>query len=108
MESALAWIGKLAEWIGAFVPRWIILDTTYGGVKYVGGKRPVALGPGIHWYWPARTTTDLYPTARQTDDLRSQTVVTADDRAIVVGAQITYEVSDIMKLLPTTFRAAQA
>lgn len=105
MESALAWIGKIAEWVGAFIPRWIILDVTMGGCKYVGGKKLVPLGPGVHFYWPARTTIDTYPIARQTDDLRSQTLVTTDDRTIVVGGMITYKVNDIAKLLGSSFHA---
>lgn len=110
MESALAWIGQIASWVGQWIPRWVILDPTMGAVKYVGGKKVVALGPGIHFYWPARTNLDTYPTARQADDLRSQTIMTADEDAeiaIVVGGMIVYEVFDILKLLPTTYRATQ-
>src|SRR5579859_4527310 len=98
MESALAWIGKIADWLGQWIPRWVIFDTTMGGVKFIRGKRAVPLGPGVHFYWPATTILDTYPTARQTDDLRSQTVVTADDKVIVVSGQIVYEVTDVMLL----------
>jgi len=100
METAFAWIGKLAEWIGAFFPRWVIVTPVFRGVKYVRGRRIVVLGPGIHWYWPATTIYDTYPVVRQADDLRSQCVVTTDDKVIVVGGMIVYAVSDISKLLP--------
>lgn len=108
MDNALAWVGKIADWVGQWIPRWLILDPTIGGVKYVRG-RPKYMAPGhVHWYWPAMTTIDTYPVARQADDLRTQTIVTTDDKIIVVGGMIVYEVVDVMKLLPTTYRPAQA
>jgi regulator of protease activity HflC (stomatin/prohibitin superfamily) len=108
VDSALAWIGQIASWIGQWIPRWIILDPTLGGVKYVKGK-PKYCAPGqVHWYWPVTTNLETYPVARQADDLRTQTIVTTDDKIIVVGGMIVYEVDDVMKLLPTTYRAAQA
>lgn len=106
MDSAFAWIGQLVEYFGQFVPRWVILDTTEGAVKFVGGKTAVALGPGIHWYWPLMTTIQHYPTARQADDLRAQTIVTTDDKTVVVSGVLIYEVADIEKLLAHTHSAA--
>lgn len=106
MDSALAWIGQIANWLGTFIPRWTIYDTTEGGVKFVCGKKAVGLGPGIHWYWPVTTTIVNYPTARQADDLRSQTMMTLDDRVIVVGGMIVYEVTDVLTLLSTSHSAA--
>lgn len=108
MNEAFAWLGQVVEWIGRFVPRWEVLDLTQGAVKFVGGKKAVPLGPGIHWYWPVMTKLFIYPTARQADDLRSQTMVTTDDKVIVVGGMIVYEVEDIEKLLAHTYHASQA
>lgn len=108
MDSALAWIGQLAEWVGKFIPRWVILDTTEGAVAYIGGKTPKALGPGIHWYWPARTYLNTYPTARQADRLGTQTMCTTDDKTIIVGGMLVYRVTDLVALLSTTHSAAKA
>lgn len=111
MESALAWIGQIAGWIGQWIPRWTILDPTVDAVKYVKGVPKHCKGGRVHWWWPATTTFDTYPTARQADDLRSQTFMAADedqDIVVVAGGMIVYEVVDIMKLLPTTYRASQA
>lgn len=127
MESALAWIGKIAEWVGQFFPRWIILDTTEGAVKFTGFLTPrparrllglllqcghteedmrvTVCGPGIHWYWPATTNLQDYPTARQADNLPTQTVVTADDKTIAVGGMLVYQVEDLGLLLGTTHSA---
>lgn len=108
MESALAWIGQIASWIGQWIPRWVILDPTIGAVKYVHGSRPVVLLAGIHFWWPATTTVQTYPVARQADDLRSQTIVTTDDKTVVIGGMVVYRVIDLSKLLPTTYRPEQA
>lgn len=108
METALAWIGQIADWIGRFIPRWIILDTTEGAVKYVRGSKAVALGPGIHWYWPLVTIITQYPTARQADRLQTQTITTRDSKTIIVGGVVVYRVTDVLLLVTTTHSAASA
>jgi regulator of protease activity HflC (stomatin/prohibitin superfamily) len=92
------WISQLVDWVSRFFPRYVILDTTLGAVKFKGGKNPVALGPGVHWYWPFRTVLKEVPTARQCDDLRTQTIVTKDGRIVTVGGMIISEVFDVIKL----------
>lgn len=103
MEGALAWISQIAEWLGRFIPRWEILDTSMGAVKFVRGSKAIALGPGIHWYWPVMTTFKAYPLVRQADTLREQTITTTDNRTVVVGGIIVYEVFDIVKLVALTY-----
>lgn len=105
MDSALAWIGQIFDWLGRFVPRWIILDTTEGAVKFVRGRNPVALGPGVHWYWPVVSKLTEYPTAFQADRLPTQTLVTTDDKTVIVGAMIAYRVEDIIPLVAYTHSA---
>lgn len=111
MDSALAWIGQIAQWVGSFFPRWTTLDMTQGAVKTEGFflpprfrkfKAPVRItpcGPGIHWWWPATTKWEDYPVAFQTDNLPSQTIETVDGEGITVGGMISYRVSDIGLLL---------
>lgn len=103
MGGALAWISEIVNWIGQFVPRWIILDTTKAGVKFVRGSKVVPLGPGWHLYWPLTTIIHTYPTARQATDLRGQVFVTSDDKAIIVGGLIVYEIKDVEAILARTF-----
>jgi regulator of protease activity HflC (stomatin/prohibitin superfamily) len=111
VDAALAWIGQIAEWVGKFFPRRIVMPVNMGGVKYVGGDTVVVMGPGIHWYWPWSTSIDTYPTATQTDNLPSQTMETADDVSITVGGMVTYSVHDVAALLSQThsgFKRIQA
>lgn len=106
MNEALAWIGWIAEWVGRWIPRWEILDLTEGAVKFKRGRFPVFCGPGVHWYWPVTTRWQTYPTARQADRLQTQTIVTMDDKTIVVGGMIVYSVVDLLVLLTTAHSAA--
>lgn len=109
MESAFAWIGNIAAWFGQWVPRWEIVRTTHGAIKFVWGKEIVVLGPGWHVYWPFSTDFVVYPTARQADNLSNQTMVTKPDAAhpdgktILVGGMIVYEVHDLAALIAHTF-----
>ena len=100
MDAALGWIGYIADWLAKFIPRWNILDTTEGAIKYVRGKKAVACGPGIHWHWPICTTWVVFPTARQTDRLESQTMESSDGKTFIVGATLTYRVEDLALLIP--------
>jgi regulator of protease activity HflC (stomatin/prohibitin superfamily) len=103
MEAAFSWIGQLIDWLGQFFPRWKIILTTHGGVKFIRGSRTVPLGPGWHIYWPLTTELQVHPTARQAVDLRTQTLMTTDGKTIVVGGLIVYEIINIEAILAHTF-----
>jgi len=106
VESAFAWLAQLTDWLGRFIPRWVVLDTTENGIKYVRGAKVVLCEPGIHWYWPATTEWRTYPVVRQTDRLESQTMETKDGVTFLVSGTLTYSVNDLTKLLPHTHNAA--
>jgi regulator of protease activity HflC (stomatin/prohibitin superfamily) len=102
MNEALAWIGQIAEWFGQFIPRWVIITTTHGAVKWVRGHKVKSLGPGIHWYWPATTQLNQFPIVRQGSILEPQTIVTRDGVTVAVTAVIVYEVEDLEALFTQT------
>jgi regulator of protease activity HflC (stomatin/prohibitin superfamily) len=102
MDNAFAWLRDCAEWLGRFIPKWVILDTTEGAIKYKGGRTPVVCGAGIHFYWPIRSTFVVYPTARQTDRLETQTMETTDGKTFIVSGTLTYHVEDLGLLVPRT------
>ena len=101
--NALDWIGQIADWIGRFIPRWEIIETTHGAVKWVKGSRVVPLGPGVHWFWPITTKFCSFPTARQAINLRTQNFCTTDDKTVIVGGMVSYEVFDIEALVAHTY-----
>lgn len=107
MDSALAWIGQIAQWLGRFIPRKELLDTTENAIKYVNGE-PKLCGPGAHWYWPWSSTWFPYPVARQTDRLETQTMETTDGITFLVSGTLTYQIGDLMLLIPTTHSPAAA
>lgn len=124
--EALAWIGSIVEWFGQFFPRRRILDNTEGAVKYSGFVLPSLLRlhyydcafpdewrvtvhkAGVHWYWPFTSTWVEYPIARQTDRLEVQTLESADGKTFLVSGTLTYEVTDLEKLVPTTHSPSTA
>ncbi len=105
MDSALAWIGEIVQWIGRFIPRREILDTTVAAIKFKNGNEPTLCGPGVHWYWPWKSTWLVYPTARQSDRLESQVMESKDGKTFLVSGTLTYEIDDLMKLIPRTHSA---
>lgn len=101
--EALAWVGQVAEWVGQFIPRLHVIRTTYHGIKWVRGRRIVVCRPGLAVHWPLLTDYVEWPVARQGVQLREQTVVTEDDKTIVVGGMIVYEVADVERLVGRTY-----
>jgi regulator of protease activity HflC (stomatin/prohibitin superfamily) len=107
MDAAFAWVGWIADWFSQWIPRWTIIRTTHGGVKFIRGHKTIPLGPGWHCFWPLTTELLIYPTARQAVDLRTQTLMTTDGKTIVVGGLIVYEITDIEAALAHTFDTDQ-
>lgn len=118
LDSALGWIGQIAEWIGKWIPRWVNIEPTEGGLKYEsfflprklrvrwggfdGDQRITYCGPGMHWYWPVTSQIPTWPIVLQTDNLPSQTIETLDGKGITIGGMVTYTVTDLLKLATMT------
>lgn len=102
MESALAWIGQIAEWVGQFVPRIRNVHIGRKGIKHRRGTITI-LDPGLHVFWPLTTDWDDWPVVRQGEVLREQTLVTTDDRAVVVGGMLIHEIVDLSVLVSTCY-----
>jgi regulator of protease activity HflC (stomatin/prohibitin superfamily) len=116
VNGALEWIGKIAEWLGRFIPCWQILDSRQGGVKFrtlllrdiVCGRwdtslKLLALGPGLHFYWPAVTVLTPWVTARQSVNMATQTITTDDGHAIAVGGLFIFQIVDVLQILAYTW-----
>src|ERR1041385_6022960 len=118
LESPLGWIGQIADWVGRFIPRREILNTTEGAIKYSGFVLPLWLrvwcggfdgdfrvsvhSAGVHWYWPWTSRWDVHPTARQTDRLGTQTMESKDGKTFLVSGTITYHVTDLAAFVTQT------
>lgn len=99
MESAFAWLGDIINWLGKFVPRLLIMKATHGGIAFRGGKTIKKLSPGLIFYWPLITEISTYPTVRQTSNLPTQVLMSADGKSVAVGGIVIYKVNDIVKAL---------
>lgn len=117
IDSAFGWIGEIARWAAQFIPKWELLDVTHAGLKIVRGRwcvrawRVVWLPQEIivcepdrvHWWWPLTTRWFEHPTARQTLNLKSQTITIRGGFSVIVGGLVVFKVRDIRKLLTETF-----
>lgn len=73
MTGALAWLNDLAQWIGRWFPRLVIVHPTHCGVRFGRKGSAVAVGAGLIFYWPlihdlieVPITTISYQTCAQT------------------------------------------
>jgi regulator of protease activity HflC (stomatin/prohibitin superfamily) len=103
VEGAFGWISQIIDWLGRWIPRILIVDTTHAAVKFVWGKNAIPLGPGWYLWWPISTLVTVYPTARQACDLKAQTITTQDGRTVIVGGLLVYEISDVLAAVATTY-----
>lgn len=97
--EAFAWLGQIIESLGRIIPRLIIIRATHGGVKWKRGKFVKPMLSGIHVYWPLLTEVEVIITARQTLNLPTQVLMTADRQQIVVGTLVVYRVKDLVEAI---------
>ena len=99
MDKAFGWLGEIFQTILKFLPWLVIVPATHGGVAFVRGYRVKEWKPGLHWYWPLVTTYKLITTVRQTQMIKSKTVMTKDLQTVIVGALVTYVIDDVIAAL---------
>jgi regulator of protease activity HflC (stomatin/prohibitin superfamily) len=80
---------------GNLFPRITHVQQTHRAVKFAGSHAK-ELSPGIHWWWPLTTEIEEIPVARQTVNLPSQSLVTADGKSVVVGGVVIYSIKSAM------------
>lgn len=102
METALGWLGQVFNAILSCFPHVLIVRATHGGVAWRRGKRIKALQPGLHIYWPLTTEIEVMATARQTGNIPSQVLTTADGKKAVVGVVVVYRINDVVKAFGET------
>lgn len=99
MDKAFGWLGEIFQTILKILPWLVIVPATHGGVAFVRGYRVKEWKPGLHWYWPLVTTYKLIATVRQTQMIKSKTVMTKDLQTVIVGALVTYTIDDVISSL---------
>jgi regulator of protease activity HflC (stomatin/prohibitin superfamily) len=99
VESAFAWLNQIFQAIYQFFPRILIVRATHGGVKWVRGKRVVALQPGLHVYWPLTTDVEVIVTARQTLSIPDQYMITKDWKTVGFKTLVVYRIPDVERAI---------
>lgn len=116
MTGAFEWIGWIAERLGQFIPRWQVVDTRHGAVKW----RTVLFRDLVRFRWdpsakvtvydhgfvvwfPLFTEFEVYPTEYQTMPLTAQDIVTTDGRTVTARGVMAYEIEDLELILARTF-----
>ena len=93
----MEWFTQFLDKLLQFIPRIAIVRATHGGVKWIRGHKVKPMKPGIHWYWPLTTEFEVLVTARQTLNIKSQVLTTADDQSVAVSAVAVYRICNVCK-----------
>jgi regulator of protease activity HflC (stomatin/prohibitin superfamily) len=102
MEAAFAWLGYVFEWLGRWIPRLTIVNTTHGWVKFVGGSKVKSGGAGPVWHWPMWTNLVVFPIERDSLQCPAQAITLSSGETVLVVATVVYEVKEIEKLVAQT------
>lgn len=99
--SPLDWIGQLAQWIGAWVPQWVIVRPRERLIK-LRPRSPVLIyeaKPGranrIVFYWPVFTHVLPIFVGRQTLSLPPQTLTTKDGAPVVATGVVVFSIEHV-------------
>lgn len=102
IDSAFAWLGEIVNWVGRWIPRLTIVNTTLGWVKFVRGHDIKSGGPGLVWHWPLITELKVFPIVRDSLQCKAQTITMPSGETALVEAVVVYEIVDIEKLVAHT------
>lgn len=98
---ALDWLGDIAQWLLALVPRLVLVRKTHGAIRFTRGHS-IVLKPGVHWYWPVWSEIQQICIVRQTLNLPYQSLVSSDGQGVVVAVTVVYEIADTLLALTAT------
>ncbi len=72
MTNALSWLNDLAQWLGRWVPRLVLVEPTHRGVRFGPRGTAIEVGPGLVIYWPITQALVLIPVTTQSTQLNAQ------------------------------------
>lgn len=102
MTGALSFLNDLAQWLGRWIPRLILVEPTHLGVLF--GPRGAAkqAGPGLICYWPITHALVLMPVTTQSVQLNAQVLPAPTDdgllpRVLLCAAAVQFRTTDAVK-----------
>jgi len=72
MTSALSFLNDLAQWLGRWIPRLVLIEPTHRGVIFGPRGSARKAGPGLIVYWPITHALVQVPVTTQSVHLCSQ------------------------------------
>jgi len=90
------WLNQLFNHIFDFIPRLWFVNPDEAGVRITLGSHVKATGPGYYVYWPLIQECVSLTITQQIKDIRSQSVVTYDNKSFCCGAAIKYRIKNAM------------
>jgi regulator of protease activity HflC (stomatin/prohibitin superfamily) len=99
VDKAFGWLGDIFQNLLKIIPALVIVPVTHGGIAFVHGHRVKEWKPGLHIYWPVVTSYKTIAVVRQTQMIKSKTVMTKDLKTVIVGALVTYWINDVVSAL---------
>lgn len=93
--ALIGWLGDFVQWVFSWLPRYELVHFNERGVKYIRGKQPVVLEPGVRWYIQATTDIVKHTTQRCTLEVETLSLETKDEQAVQVGLVLTYHITDV-------------
>jgi regulator of protease activity HflC (stomatin/prohibitin superfamily) len=84
MTTALSWLNDLAQWLGRWIPRLVLIEPTHRGVLFGPKGSARQVGPGLVLYWPITHELVQVPVTTQSIQLTSQVLPAADARERIV------------------------
>src|SRR5687767_7625993 len=110
----LDWINTLAQWLGAWFPRWVIVRRREKLVKFRPGSPVLVYEPKagrasrIVFYWPAFTEVLPVFVGRQTLSLPPQTLTTKDGASVVATGVVVFTIEDVERYLVENWDSDEA
>lgn len=83
VTGALSFLNDLAQWLGRWIPRLVIVQPTHRGVLFGPRGSARELAPGLRCYWPITHVLLLVPVTTQSVQLNAQLLPIEDAGAII-------------------------
>lgn len=103
MQGLFSWFDNLINWFALFIPRRVIVRQTDKMIKFTWDGDAKEIEPGMRWYWPFTTDTQIVTVVRQPLDLPEIKFVTKDMVPCVADATVVYEISNVVAFVTMNF-----
>ncbi len=95
----MQWLTELFNRITCWIPRIVLIAPDEGGVRVTLGNRVSLTPPGWYVVWPLIQVVTSLTVTPQVEDLRAQSIQTADGVSLAVSGAIEYSIRDARKAI---------